>query len=469
MPLNLNPGFADCLNMLLRIGVAIPFYGRTIYTPDPAGNPVLAIFAFFTATGTRRQGVITSTGIWYWTGSGFTNVSGPGALVNNIVTWTVVNGTLLFSDNYHQIYAWNGNTGTFAVVSANAPIAAYLMELDFRLVVANTIEGGVGYPQRVRWTNSLDPTDWTSQNAGFQDLGGDLGPIQGLAKINQQGWVFAFDGEHQMQLTGNGLSPFYITPYGSKGKGLRLPYTLSTFGEEGACFVGQDNVYMFDGFQYTPLASVRSSSGQQFGARTSLFLEMATIASRLAFGLCVESIEEAQLRSYWLWTGTSVWVYNFDEQNWTRATFTDTPNILGITPNPHPGPDFDGVALGCTNGKYELFDATKVPDQPWSMTSGWIPFQDQRHNKHVTGLRIVYRDRGSVTLTVTFTNEKNVVFAPTPQPTIGGNVQPLQEYIVPVNVSGVMLQWKLSGPAGVAIDIIEVAPYYQTGGEYKNT
>lgn len=38
------------------------------------------------------------------------------------------------------------------------------------VVLIGTTEGGTAYPQRVRWCDTGDPTDWSTGNAGFQDL-----------------------------------------------------------------------------------------------------------------------------------------------------------------------------------------------------------------------------------------------------------------------------------------------------------
>lgn len=38
------------------------------------------------------------------------------------------------------------------------------------LLLVHTIEGGTAYPQRVRWSDTADPTEWAAGNAGFNDL-----------------------------------------------------------------------------------------------------------------------------------------------------------------------------------------------------------------------------------------------------------------------------------------------------------
>ncbi len=38
------------------------------------------------------------------------------------------------------------------------------------LLLIHTIEGGTAYPQRVRWSDTADPTEWAAGNAGYNDL-----------------------------------------------------------------------------------------------------------------------------------------------------------------------------------------------------------------------------------------------------------------------------------------------------------
>lgn len=38
------------------------------------------------------------------------------------------------------------------------------------LLLVHTIEGGTAFPQRVRWSDTADPTEWVTGNAGFNDL-----------------------------------------------------------------------------------------------------------------------------------------------------------------------------------------------------------------------------------------------------------------------------------------------------------
>lgn len=38
------------------------------------------------------------------------------------------------------------------------------------LILAHSTEGGTKYPQRVRWSDTADPTNWSTGNAGYRDL-----------------------------------------------------------------------------------------------------------------------------------------------------------------------------------------------------------------------------------------------------------------------------------------------------------
>src|SRR5208337_1244267 len=134
-------------------------------------------------------------------------------------------------------------------------------------------------------------------------------------------------------------------------------------------------------------------------------------------------------RAYWLAIpNVAVWVYNFDEGNWTRFTYSKVITSLGEffknavirikdlvgtiqsqswTPatlqqnNP-----FVGVLLGFNDGTGGYIDFTNTSELPASITSGKLIFGDRRHKKATKKYRLSFVDLGSATFTIALTNEQ---------------------------------------------------------------
>ena len=430
-------GFSDMINMLCWRGNALT---RPVYTPLTAlpgtQEQANAIADFFDTNGNRHQVIITPTRVLLWNGAG----AGSWTQITGVLTptplqyygWTVVAHKLLFSQGVDKVQSYDGLAGTFAPISPDAVPAKYLMELDTHLVVANTIEGGNAAPQRVRWTGAGDPTDWISFNAGQSDRFNDLGPIVGLGKLYQIGYVFFQLGIEQMIPTGVGVNPFEFAPLSAKPKGSICPFSIAIYGDDQISYVGKDNIYMFNGTQSIPIgdAPLTGSPGR-LGARKRIYAELAQSNLNQVFAYTTSSINGNPYNAYWLVIPTgSTWMFNFDEGNWTRHVFDRTPGVVGTfarqsiiriidligtiaqqtwTPATLTATaPLDAVLVGFADGTQGLVDFTNSSETSWSLTSGQVNCSDVRHNKTVNRFRINYTDIGPVTFNVTITIEKGV-------------------------------------------------------------
>jgi hypothetical protein len=183
---------------------------------------------------------------------------------------------------------------------------------------------------RIRWSGAGDPTDNTGFTDGQNDILTNLGPISGLAKIYQQGYVFHKQGITQMLPTGLGSAPFRFTTFGSKGKGNWFPYSLAVYGEEGAAYIGQEDVFFFDGTQSIPIGSRPVQGNRRVGARARIMSELAQATANSIRGFISTSIKGTDYKAYWIVIpGVGVWRYNFDEQNWVRDGYDRNATDVG--------------------------------------------------------------------------------------------------------------------------------------------
>ncbi len=90
---------------------------------------------------------------------------------------------LCLSNGIDTIKKWTGS-GNLAALGGSPPVAKFIQEYKTYLFAAN-IQGGVDVSQRVQWSDTLDPEEWSSGNAGSVDLVEDGEDITGLNIFGQ--------------------------------------------------------------------------------------------------------------------------------------------------------------------------------------------------------------------------------------------------------------------------------------------
>lgn len=489
-----NLGFADALNIMFRKGAAFarPKVNTLALMPNPQ-EPWVGVADFFTSVGDRIQVAVTPTRLFKWDGAAQDWVLITGTLTggpNQLFTSSVVGGKLFFCQGVDKVQVWDGITVGFADAAAAAVPAKYLNELNFHLLAANTIEGGVAAPQRLRWTGTGDGTDWTSFSSGQVDLFNNLGPITGLAKVFQSGYAFQQWGITQIIPTGNGLSPFQFVPLGSKAKGNIAPYSLVTFGEDISCYIGKNNVYAFDGTTSIPIGdSPIQGSRVRTGARRRIFNDLRQEDLSRVFGYLSTSINGNDYQSYWILMPVTkiAWIYHFDEGSWTRFDFDHVMSIAGEfnregviriidligtiadqtwSPSTLTGNNpLDSMFLGFQDGSPGLIDFTGISERPCYITSGQCFYKDYRHQHTTKKFRVMNSDQGVTTMTLQVTNDKGEIQTKTWQMGTGSGLTISR--VIEFGISGQSIIWKLSCAAGQPLALSEVTPIYDVGGEQR--
>jgi hypothetical protein len=486
-----NYGFSDAVNMVFRQGRVHnrPLLNTLALMPSTQ-ETWTGIADFFASNGNRLQVGFTPTRLLNYTGGAWSSIYGSfTGSSSNIFRTAVVGQKLCFSQGVDVTAYWDGIAGTITTPAGTGAVPAkYMAEVANHLVVANTIEGGSQAYQRVRWTGAGDPTDWTSYNAGAGDLFNDLGPISGVLKLYQYGYIFQQRGIVQMIPTGIGTQPFDFVPLSAASKGLTCPYSLASFGENLCAYVGKDNVYTFDGTASTPIGDSPIDGRRRLGARSRIFADLMKASPTTVLGFISSSINGIPFFAYWLVIpNVSVWVYNFDEGNWTRWTFANTINVIGSfttnaairimdltgtisqqawTPatltNNNP---FDGVFLGMKSGTPGYIDWTGVCEQPASLTTGQLAFGDLRHEKQTVKLRVITQDSGQSRSTFTLTNEKSQAWSKTS--VVGNGSGASLTNVYTPNVAGKYVTLGVTVPANVPFSCSELTLVYNTSGEVR--
>jgi len=484
-------GFADVTNFILRKGAAYTRPGWTALPtlPAPANEPILAIPSFYNVQGALIQCIITPTRLLQFVNGGWTQINGPafGGTSSELFTWDVLNYKLCFSQGVDIIWIWDGVAAAYTQSSAAAPPAQHLAEVGLHLFAVNP-----AFPNRYYWSGIGDPTDWASYSYGLNDIVNNLGPINGIIKLGEYGYGFHQNGIMQIVPTGIGTAPFSFYPMINTPQGCVAPYSLCRADDQGiefAVYLGIDNVYTFDGSSIQPIGDMPvGSNRQRLGARSRILADVLTSNPLTIYGLVSYTIAGQYFRAYWLVIpNIAVWVYNFDEANWTRFVYNkkiisiggffknnviEIMNLVGAiqaqswTPatlqqnNP-----FDGVLLGCSDGTPAYIDFTNYSENGASLTSGKLVFGDRRHRKTVKKFRLSFVDLGSTTFTITLTNEQNQ--SETHTFTVGSGSGDVLNYVQEFKMPGLRFQYVVSVPPYSPTGIVELAPIYDMGGEQR--
>lgn len=496
-------GFQEVQNVLFRKSQAryVP-----AFTPlaSPSGEPIIGIGDFFNVNGVRIAVLWTPTKMYKYVSGVYTQITGT--LTGNtqqFMQWDVVGYKIYFSQQKDVVQVWDGITAGFTVASGSAVPGKYLCEFDTHLLVANTIEAGpTPAPNRLRWTGAGDGTDWTSFSSGQQDVFNGFGPINGLCRIYQAAFAFQQWGITQIVRTGIGLAPFQLIPMGSRSKGSILPYGMASFGEVVACYVGKNDIYLFDGTESIPIGSRQIDGNRRLGARGRIFSDLFVALQTNIFGFILTSANGNDYESYWIVIPglNKAWVYHFDEGSWTQVFFNTSqllgpvgvlplqsvPRIMDLvgtiqsqTWSPSSlsnANQLDTMVISDSNANsvaYLNFGAPSTAptsgsintNDGWYIKSGQLEFDDPRHGHSVKRVRLSLIDYAAVTINMRWTNE----FGETSSDTLtyGSGSGSIIKAIMEPNLSGKYLTWELSGPKSVSWGMSEITPIYDVAGEVQ--
>jgi len=146
-------------------------------------------------------------------------------------------------DTNVQVYDGTGHASTLD--STDATKARYCIEYADRLVLADLYISGSRQLYTVKWSANGDPTDWTSSDAGSNDLTDTDDFITGLGKVGENLIVYKQDSLVIANKTGDPGDPIHF-PRQRKGIGTPAPYSI-VHAHDTNFFVGRRDFYMING------------------------------------------------------------------------------------------------------------------------------------------------------------------------------------------------------------------------------
>ena len=212
------------------------------------------------------------------------------------------------SDLTTEFIKWTGSGNITAFNGAPGP-ARTLTTFANRLVIGHIYDGTAIRGLRVGWSAFGDAEGWTTANSGQTELIDTsdfitrLLPIRGLLVIYKEGSIFL--GRE----TGNFIVPIAFSLH-NRNVGAIAGFSVAAAGEGTHFFLGDDNVYAFDGNSLTPIGDPIRRDLRNIN-RAALRQVFATVDPKnTEYRLYVPEGSDAFPRA--------CWVFNWREQHWSR-------------------------------------------------------------------------------------------------------------------------------------------------------
>lgn len=314
----------DVLNFLIWKGLLITRPRLNAYGNPPDGAILRNVLTYNDIQNNAHTlALTTQTAYAITSGPVYNALTTPGSisLAGTALPYgiAVMNGEVFFANGSAiGLYA----DGESSVKDANHPGSwRFAGVLSNHMVTCYTTEpepgaaGSIVYPQRVRWSDNGDPTEWTESaatTAGHADLLEVPDFITGFATLGRSGYIYRTNGITLMTATGDSTAPFQFDQISNSigGIGNKFPYSLATYGNLSA-FVAASDLYGFDGNSITPFGGE---------AKKSIFRDIALSTGDVISAFITPILGPGfDFLSYWLSIpGVSTWVYSYDDQTWMR-------------------------------------------------------------------------------------------------------------------------------------------------------
>jgi hypothetical protein len=218
---------SDCRNVGMYRGNIVPRYGYANYDGTGAGvstlpltgnnsNEILGVYGFLTNDGNNYLTALTDDNIYKFVQTtGWTSIRGAVAAFtgdsDNMwyadVVWkdTETDVWIVYTNGVDDIFYWTGGGANVADLAGLSYKADFLFNFEGYLVLLNTLEAGNRYPQRVRWSDRNDPTDWATGLSGFHTLPGSDEITGGVAFKENEAVIFRMNSLYRLRRIGTSL------------------------------------------------------------------------------------------------------------------------------------------------------------------------------------------------------------------------------------------------------------------------
>ena len=169
--------------------------------------------------------------------------------------------------------------------AGGATVCKALGLFNNHVLLLGTSEGGTDYPQRVRWSDTADPTNWSTGNAGYNDLVSSEDFIVTGAPLGPFFIVYKERSIVRMEYVGSTDRLFNFTDTVA-GEGAVSHDGLIDLGDQHI-FIGNSNIYLYKGeFSYDAL------NDRVVNKMFTTSSELNASAKHRSFAIYVEELDE---------------------------------------------------------------------------------------------------------------------------------------------------------------------------------
>ena len=229
-------------------------------TTTVTGNPI-GIYQHIDLDGDRTLFLLTTSYLYVLTAGAWV-VASTGTYVGDedykpsFDSWQ---DNMLFTSFNDTVKLWTAATGAVTALNAFGGVttkAGCMALFKTRLILGMLDENGTKSPWRVKWSQVGTYSSFTGVGSGFQDLLETPGPVLTMQTILDKLFVFKTDSIWECIYVGS-PNVFIIVPVVT-GVGLSAKATVDVItgaggNAEAVIFLGNDDVYIFDGRTATPI------------------------------------------------------------------------------------------------------------------------------------------------------------------------------------------------------------------------
>jgi hypothetical protein len=244
-------------NIRLVDDTIVPAVGFAAYHDTVNNGPwvgdAMTPFRYRLTDGTLGQLLFTTRGLYRDTGTIWTQIAGgtfSGDLNNRFsivsVPWADV---IVFTNGFDPVQVFNPATQVISNLPGPGGANIYARALaifDSSLWLLNTVENGVVRPQRVRYTDKGNHTNFDTGVAGFRDLLDGTAPLMCARLLGTYLILYRERGIHRVDISVNALERFQIDNMIPDNGVVSIDSVINI--EKNRHLVwGRDNFYLYDG------------------------------------------------------------------------------------------------------------------------------------------------------------------------------------------------------------------------------
>ncbi len=172
-----------------------------------------------------------------------------GSSTHQVVALTLPsNDWVVFTNNTDNVKRYNGTDVTDVpnMVSSGDCKCRTLAVLAHHLILVNTTEGGTAYPQRERHSDTADPTEWVTGNAGSEDKLDLASAFVAAAPLGPYVILYRDDAIVRMEYIGSADKLFELETMVT-GYGCRSSQGVAIMDKSEHAVLGKTSVYKYTG------------------------------------------------------------------------------------------------------------------------------------------------------------------------------------------------------------------------------